>query len=167
MHFLDYWTARPARRLMSWRLTGMVCIVLAGCGDSSPLKGAKLFPVKGKVVLADGKSLTGGQVVFVGEKSMITSNADIQSDGSFSFKKAGSDGLPEGPYKVSLMPPTLASAKGSAAKTKSLAPYDAKYGDEDTTDLRATVTSDESKNIFVFKLDARTSTTGSTGRGGR
>ena len=75
-------------------------MAMAGCESSNPLSGKTLYPVTGKVLLADGKPLTSGQVVFVATKSTITSTASIESDGGFAFKAAAGDGLPEGEYKV-------------------------------------------------------------------
>ena len=44
-----------------------------------------------------------GRVVFAATKSTITSSANIESDGSFTFKGGtNGDGLPEGEYKVRL-----------------------------------------------------------------
>ena len=81
-------------------MTAGLAVALGGCGEPNALSGAKLYPVKGKVLLEDGKPLTSGQVVFVGSKSMITSPATIASDGTFTFKAASGDGLPEGDYKI-------------------------------------------------------------------
>ena len=78
-------------------------VVVTGCGESNPLSGVKVYPVKGKVILPDGKPLASGKVVFVATKSTITSSANIESDGSFTFKGGtNGDGLPEGEYKVRL-----------------------------------------------------------------
>jgi hypothetical protein len=126
---------------------------LAGCGGTNPLSGATLYPVKGKVLLADGKPLTSGQVVFVATKSTITSAANIESDGAFSFKGASGAGLPEGEYRVRIEPGSSTPVvKGSRGALKANLPFDGKYLDEDGSDLKATVTPDESKNNFEFKL---------------
>jgi hypothetical protein len=86
-----------------WLLSALVVVGLAGCGERNPLSGLKIYPVKGKVTLPDGKALASGKVVFVATKSSITSSANLESDGSFTFKGgANGDGLPEGEYKVRL-----------------------------------------------------------------
>jgi hypothetical protein len=157
MHILDCWTARPARRVLSWLLISMVVVVLAGCGgDANPLRGARLYPVKGKFVLSDGKPLTSGKVTFIGTKSQITSITTVESDGGFEFKSPNGDGLPEGEYRVVLDPTPSGEIKvARGAKVKINLPYPSKYTDEDGSDLKATVTSDESKNVFEFKLEAK------------
>jgi len=125
---------------------------LVGCG-SDPLSGKTLYPVKGKVLLADGKPLSSGQVTFVATKSTITSTADIGSDGGFTFKGASADGLPEGEYKVRIEAGTSSIAvKGSKKTPQAKLPFDGKFTDEDKSELSAIVTADESKNSFEFKL---------------
>ena len=101
---------------------------------------AKAYPVKGKVVLPDGKPLTSGNVVFVATKSTVSSLAKIENDGSFTL-----NGLPEGKYVC------LEVGESSHAK-KGSPPFPAKYLDEDGSDLAATVKSDETSNRFELKL---------------
>ncbi len=94
------WAARSGLIRVAWVMAAGLALAVGGCGEPNPLSGAKLYPVKGKVLLPDGKPLSSGQVVFVGSKMMVTSPATIESDGSFTFKSASGDGLPEGDYKV-------------------------------------------------------------------
>jgi hypothetical protein len=143
-------------RLLAWSCCALASLIVAGCGGGKSLGGVKLYPVKGKILLHDGKPLTSGRVSFVGLKSTITSLASIESDGGFTFKSPDGDGLPEGEYRVVIDPAPPTSIKGSPAKTKIVLPFAAKYTDEDGSDLKATVTSDESKNSFVFNLEAKT-----------
>jgi len=113
----------------------------------------RLYPVKGKVLLADGKPLTSGTIMFVGIKSQVTSTTRIESDGGFTFKSPNGDGLPEGEYRV-----VIESTPGTAGKKlteKVNLPYASKYTDEDGSDLTRVVTSDESKNNFELRLDAK------------
>jgi hypothetical protein len=139
-------------RLAACFLPVFILMCLAGC-ESNPLSGLKLYPVKGKVLLPDGKPLTSGQVVFVATKSTITSTANIESDGGFTFKGASGDGLPEGEYKIRIEAGTSnTSLKGSRGAPQGKLPFDGKYADEDSSPLSATVTSDESKNSFELKL---------------
>ncbi len=120
-----------------------------GCSDATnPLAGATFFPVKGKVVMADGKPLTAGRIVFAATKSTMSSTAPIESDGSFTFKSSAGDGLPEGEYKIRIEPATT-------GKTRGTMPFPGMYTDEDQSGLKATVTTDESKNSFEFKLEAK------------
>jgi len=145
-----------------WRVSGLrlaacclpvfIVMGMAGC-ESNPLSGLKLYPVKGKVLLPDGKPLTSGQVVFVATKSTITGTANIESDGGFTFKGASGDGLPEGEYKVRIEAGSSGPAlKGVGGAPKSKLPFDPIFLDEDSSGLTATVTADETKNNFELKL---------------
>ncbi len=96
MRVYSGWPSNPALAV----LTSMVLFVCVGCDNNNPLASATLYPTKGKVLLPDGKPLTSGHVVFVAAKSTITATANIESDGSFVFKGATGDGLPEGDYKI-------------------------------------------------------------------
>jgi len=139
------------RRRALWFLPFCIVLAIAGC-DSNSLVGAKVYPVKGKVLLPDGKPLTSGQIVFLATQSTVTSTANIESDGGFTFKGSAGDGLPEGDYKVRIEPGSAGVVvKGRTAPQGKL-PFDGKFTDEDSSGLTATVTSDESKNNFEFKL---------------
>ncbi len=143
-------TWKNSCRFAVWLLSTVVAVSLAGCGESNPLSGVKVYPVKGKVTLPDGKPLASGKVTFVATKSTITSAANIESDGSFTFKGgANGDGLPEGEYKVRL------EGGGTSGPRKGGSPFPSKYLDEDWSDLTATVKPDETSNNFDFKLTAK------------
>jgi hypothetical protein len=156
-------TPRPMKtvRALASMLFVALAVLSAGCQDSNPLSGAKLYPVKGKVILADGKPLASGTISFVANKSTVTANADIGSDGEFSFK---GDGLPEGEYRVRV---ETTAAKRSGKKLTAELPFALKYLDEDASKLTATVTPDASKNNFEFKLDAKDAATSAGPGGGR
>jgi hypothetical protein len=163
MSFFDRVTARPIQRRLAW-LTSVVVVVMAGCGESHST--LKLYPVKGKVLLADGKPLTTGRVVFVSAKPSITSVANIDSDGAFAFKAASGDGLPEAEYKIRIEGGGSAT-KGPGGKLAGTLPFATQYLDEDYSELKATVTTDESKNNFELKLGAKSSAESTQRRGGR
>jgi len=128
-----------------------VAVGLAGCGSNS-LSSMKLYPVKGKVLLADGKPLTSGRIVFVAVKSTLTSApSSIESDGTFTVKGSAGDGLPEGEYRIRIEAGE-STGKGAASKQTPLLPFPAKYADEDTSDLKRTVKPEETGNNFEFKL---------------
>ncbi len=140
-------------RLAGCCLAALTVISVAGCEGGNPLSGATLYPVKGKVLLPDGKPLTSGQVIFVATKSTITNSANIESDGGFSFKEAGGGGLPEGEYKIRIDPGSSSSVgKGSRRTPEGKLVFDSVFLDEDSSGLSATVTSDEAKNNFELKL---------------
>jgi hypothetical protein len=139
-------------RLAACCLLGLIVIGVAGC-ESNPLSGVKLYPVKGKVLLANGKPLSAGQVVFVATKSTITSTANIESDGTFTFKGPSGDGLPEGEYKIRIDAGSSSQVnKGSRGAPEGKLPFDSVFLDEDSSGLTCTVTSDETKNNFEFTL---------------
>ena len=96
--------------------------------------------------------MTSGNIVFIGS---TTSTAAIETDGGFTFKSASGDGLPEGEYRVRI---EVAGTIGSGGKAKAALPFASHYLDEDVSGLSATVTPDESKNNFEFKLEAKDST---------
>jgi hypothetical protein len=156
MRILDCRIAKPAQPFLYLSLASSVLFVFAGCGDPNPLRGATLYPVKGKVLVSDGKPFTSGKVIFIQSKTQITSGTALESDGGFAFKSANGDGLPAGEYRVILEPELSGGPKPSrGARVKMNLPFASKYTDEDGSDLKATVTSDESKNNFEFKLEAR------------
>ncbi|MFI5458579.1 MAG: hypothetical protein ACHRXM_24360 [Isosphaerales bacterium] len=140
-----------AWRPLCWMLTAVVA-GLAGC-DSNPLSSMRLYPVKGKVLLADGKPLTSGRIVFVAVKSTLTSPSTIESDGTFKVKGSTGDGLPEGEYRIRIEidESKLPTVKVAPKRTGSL-PFPEKYADEDSSKLTATVKPDETGNNFEFKL---------------
>ena len=159
---------RPRRRFGVAAILGVSLLGFGGCSGDPRTAAGPLYSVKGKVLLPDGKPLTSGQVTFVGSKSGITSTASVGSDGSFTFKGgSGSGALPEGEYHVRLEEAGSAG-KGSRKGPQGKLPFDSKFADEDTSGLTATVTADESKNSFEFKLDRGTTAKNSAdARGGR
>jgi hypothetical protein len=156
---------RPASGRPAWLLPGLIVAFLVGCGETNPLSGVQLYPVKGKVLLTDGKPLSSGKVVFVGDKTTFTSTANIDDDGSFEFKAGDRNGLPEGDYRVRL---EATATKTTSGRGKNDLPFAPRYLDEDGSHLRATVTPEATKNTFEFKLDAKDlASSTSTSRGGK
>ena len=103
-------------------------------------------------MLADGKPLTSGHVVFISTAPPASAAADIGSDGAFEFKGPSGDGLPEAKYRVHIRP---APARRHWKRDRGKPAFASKYLDDEDSGLTATVTSDESKNQFEFKLDAK------------
>lgn len=132
----------PGWRRPAWAVAAALAALLVGCGDDNkaPSLGS-YYPVTGKVTQPDGKPLASANVVFIGP---VTGTATTQSDGTFAFKGA-KDGLPVGDYKIRIE----AEAKGTAKRP--ILPIPAKYGDEDSSGLTATVKPEESNN-FDLKL---------------
>jgi hypothetical protein len=129
---------------------GLMASGLSGCGDSSNTI-PTVYPVKGQILLSDGKPLTSGQVVLVSTKGREFSGK-VESDGRFSIKTGAGDGAPEGEYLVRLdaEAPTAGvtwrSKKGAASLS-----FPAKYADETTSDLKVTVKPGEN-NLEPIKL---------------
>ncbi len=124
----------------------MLAALAAGCVGrtaSETALSSSFYPVQGKVVLPDGKAPTPLRVVFSGP---VTTNATTDGGGSF-VVKGTKDGLPAGEYRVRL---EVVDAKGPAKKP--VLPFPAKYLDEDTSELTATV-KPEGSNDFEFKLN--------------
>lgn len=151
------------KRLSTWYSTVAALLVIAGCGGegSNSAFGLPRYAVKGKVVLADGKPLTSGHVVFRSQSPPASASADIGADGAFEVKGPSGDGLPEAKYTVHI---ALAAPEGSKTAVKPA--FAAKYLDDEDSGLTANVTSDESKNQFEFKLETKDATA-STSRGNR
>jgi len=136
-------TKLSTRRTALGRAVGIVAAArlmisgLSGCGEptySTPT----VYPVKGQVLLPNGKPLTSGQVVLVSNQGMEFPGK-VGSDGRFSIKCGAGDGAPEGEYKVRIDPEPQPVSAGRAQKGAANLPFPAKYASETTSDLKVTV----------------------------
>jgi hypothetical protein len=121
-----------------------LCLVvlsgLGGCSASDAVGNLTLYPVKGKVLLADGKPLTTGRVAFVSLEKGLRFSGPIGPDGSFSIGSDEKEGAPEGKYIVRIDPEAASGlAKGKPKKRSAALPFPHKYADETTSGLTATV----------------------------
>jgi hypothetical protein len=148
--YKDYW-----RSSLSGLAVVMVFVV-AGCGGSKSTVDLPRHAVTGKVLLADGKPLTSGRIIFLSDSPPGSFAADIGRDGTFDAKGTSGDGMPEAKYRVRISP-------GGAAKSTVKPAFASKYLDDENSGLTATVTSEASKNQFEFKLEA-TDAAGSSSR---
>ncbi len=130
-----------------WLVT-VVGMAVAGCGQGSFRTGPD-YPVKGKVLLADGKPLRSGRVVFVSSATALSYMGRIGDDGGFELKQGDRVGAPAGDYKVRVEVDETSLPK-SRGKSSNL-PFPPRYRDEDTSKLTATVKA-EPENPFEFKL---------------
>lgn len=145
----------PGRRACGLgSLAGLVLMLplAAGCGNADGVGPMMLHPVKGAVLLADGKPLTTGRVAFVLPEKAIEFSGDLQSDGSYQLGSTERQGAVEGTYKVRIDPEPIkgASAKGRPSRKGTL-PFPEKYADETTSGLTATVKAGDN-TIEPFKL---------------
>jgi hypothetical protein len=139
-------------------------LFVAGCGGSSSEAptGLSLYPVKGKVLLEDGKPLTAGRVVFVATNGNIAPNGPIGSGGEFTLSSGSAgEGAPAGDYKVRIEPEITGGGQGKAKKGAKL-PFGLHYTDEDSSGLKATVKPEP--NDLSFKLSAKDSGPAKGGR---
>lgn len=152
----ESWTDSASSLGRWWRVTwpGLVSLAaFAGCADRDAAPTATVYPVKGRIVLADGRPLSGGRVVFVSTSQLVSASGSIGPDGSFALASGGSgEGAPPGEYKVRIEPDTAALARTSHRRTgRSALPFATRYTDEDSSTLVATVRA-EPNDLEPFRL---------------
>ncbi len=140
--------------LMVWAmclwLSALVSMTITGCGHGGSKSGPD-YPVKGRVLLGDGKPLHFGRVVFVSSDTALSYVGHIGDDGGFELKQGDRVGAPAGNYRVRIEIDETSLPKGRG-KTARL-PFPARYQDEDVSKLAATVKADAAtENAFEFKL---------------
>lgn len=124
----------------------------AGCGGTGPYTGS-LYPVKGRVLLADGTPLTGGAVQFIPTRGRLPASGRIAADGTFSLKSKSRDGAAPGDYKVRIEPSAELLVK--TGRTAGKLPFASKYREYDgNTGLTATINARETQ-LEPFRLEAR------------
>jgi hypothetical protein len=144
----------PFRRVVrahGVRLAVVFLLGTTGCGGSGPYSGT-LYPVKGQVLLADGKPLTGGSVQFIPKRGGLPASGKIESDGTFTLKSLKTrEGAAPGEYKVRIEPSSeLLVKKGRKAQRL---PFASKYREYDgETGLTATIPA-EPTQLEPFRLD--------------
>jgi hypothetical protein len=149
--------SRPASRgRSSARLVFclLASIAASGCGgDPNAPPIVKVYDVKGKVVLADGKPVTAARIFFVPKDGIMTPVGTIGPDGSFSLRTGQSgEGAVPGEYKVRLEPEDASLLPGAKAPAKGKKlPFPAKYLDEETSNLAVTVKA-EPNQLEPFRL---------------
>lgn len=149
-------TSDPGRPRAILRIVVATALtVFGGCGEDRPEVGIATYPVQGKVVLADGRPLTSGVVVFVsgGEKTPPVAGT-VNPDGSFAIMTDGvAPGAPAGDYKVRLEIDPDAGTTGASPKKRGAPPFPAKYGKESTSGLTATVKAEPANELPPFVLN--------------
>jgi hypothetical protein len=131
---------KNASRLFLVNVGIALSLPLTGCGDPGGAPASMTtYPVKGKVVLADGKPLSSGVVVFALPEKGMEFQAPLEPDGSFALKSSYGEGAPEGSYKIRIQADVSRPADAKARRPAAKPPYPAKYGDETTSGLTAVV----------------------------
>ncbi len=139
-------TSTHIRQRLRWQLAPLVLAISAGVygcrqADTPPI--VKVYPVKGKVLLANGNPLSGGHIYFVPAKDgLISSSGVIGPDGTFSLTTGESgEGAPEGQFKVRIEADASKPQVSKAGKRlePNQPPFPSKYADEDTSGLLVTV----------------------------
>jgi len=146
----------------SWvvRAFGVIALglaILSGFGGcSNAVSDLTLYPVRGKVLLADGKPLTTGRVTFVsGEREFDSIYGSIEPDGSFTIMDGEKEGAPKGKYAVRIEPEPpkgLTNGKLKGKPKRSVFPFPKKYASEATSGLTVVVQAGPN-DLEPFKLD--------------
>jgi hypothetical protein len=114
----------------------LILAVVVGCGDSDNTIPPR-YPVRGRVVLSNGKPLNAGRIAFV-PKDVRTPPAtgSLGRDGSFSLTtKDEGDGAAVGEYKVRIEPASVPGGRREGRRPR----FPVKYVDEDSSGLLVTV----------------------------
>jgi hypothetical protein len=156
------------RSFVSVLAVGFLALSVSGCGESytqisKPI--TTVHPVKGQVLLGDGKPLTSGVIVLVSGSGQEFP-AKLDSDGRFSIKYGDRDGAPEGDYMVRLDAEfATTGATGRAKKGTGNLPFPAKYADETTSDLKVTVKPGDNNLEPIKLLTTAAAAKSTTGKG--
>ena len=122
-------------------------VFVAGCGPKfNTTPPPKVFPVKGKVLLASGQPLSGGMITFHPKTKLGTDAwGEIGTDGSFQLTTiVKNDGASPGSYTVTV-DPFFKGGRHSAVPASHIPP---KFADPGTSDLTAEVKA-EDNNLTV------------------
>ena len=125
---------------------------VVGCGSDRPYSG-RLYPVTGRILLADGQPLKGGTVQFIPSQGGLPASGKIDADGRFILKSLKSrEGAAPGEYKVRIEPSSELLAKKGRSAPK--LPFASKYREYDgETGLTATIKA-EPMQLEPFRLEA-------------
>lgn len=107
------------------------------------------YPVRGRVVFADGSRVRTGKIEFESSDYGTTSTGTINEDGSFVLGTYESDdGAPEGQHKVIVM--QLVVRDGTVTHTKDHgAPVDPRFARYETSGLSATVDAGGTNDLII------------------
>jgi hypothetical protein len=127
---------------------GAVCV--AGCGPKfNTTPPPTVYPVKGKVLLANGQPVTGGIITFHPKTRLgAEASGEIGPDGSFQLTTiVKNDGALPGSYTVSVNP-YFKDGRESAVPASRVPP---KFGASETSDLTAEVKAEDNNLKIELK----------------
>jgi hypothetical protein len=130
-------------------------VLFAGCtAKGPPLPTA--VEAKGKVLLPDGRPLSGGRVTLNPQAATeVEAFGDVNPDGTFTLTtyKPG-DGAVPGTYVVTVSPFNYRSKTGNPTKIANAAQIPARYGDAAHSGLKVTINPDGGNDLSL-KLQGR------------
>ncbi|AGA27022.1 hypothetical protein [Singulisphaera acidiphila] len=136
----------------------VVVLGLSGCGGgTSAIEPETLYVTKGKVELADGTPLSSGKIEFLPLKARVAETiGEIAPDGSYAIKTNDVDqaeGASPGEYKIRILPGNKNQVRRGVTRVvnRSRLPYNAKYLNEETSQLTATIKA-ETNELPPFRL---------------
>jgi glycine/D-amino acid oxidase-like deaminating enzyme len=119
--------------IKKWAAVVSMAVVLSGCGG----RREKLCPIAGRVTL-QGKPISTGMIRFSSTQAPIDMLANLGPDGTYEITRGQGPGLPEGTYRVAIMPSMGNRPIGDFTQNKAATPnpdIPNKYRDLSTSGL--------------------------------
>jgi hypothetical protein len=130
----------------AWIYFLVSAFAVLGCSRKSFPPNPKTVPIRGKVLLAPGKPLNGGHLIFHNKdpkRAAIEGHAELETDGTFKASTFGQDdGLVPGSYVVTIEP---ISYKGKTPKQVNADVIPKKFQKRDTSTLEVEIKEGEEK----------------------
>ncbi len=104
-------------RIFIGMFSAFIGLTQIGCGEG--MYTGPVYPVKGRVLLANGKPLTGGAIQFIPAPGGLLASGPIGPDGTFTLVSLDRrDGAAPGAYKVRIEPSLeMTAPKGKKPRT--------------------------------------------------
>ncbi len=125
-------------------LIAFLFTTILGCGDAIPL-----YPVKGTIILENGKPVTRGTIECesIDNNKKTNASASISNDGTFVLETMGKKGTVAGKHKVTLI--ELPGNSDLPINKQPKREFDIKYRSYETSDLTITVSPNGENNISL------------------